>query len=67
MTSASRGPAKVEAAKTDTPKVEAGKPGEKHAKAKGHEKQEKHEKAETKAEVKPETKTAAATPAPAAK
>lgn len=40
--------------KAEAAKPEAGKPVEKHAKAKGHEhKGEKHEKAEMKAEAKP--------------
>ncbi len=53
-------PAKVEAAKTEAPKADAGKPVEKHAKHKA-EKHEKHEKVEAKAESKP------AAPAPTSK
>ena len=59
-------PAKVEAAKTEAAKADTGKPADKQGKATGHEKQEKHAKAEGKTEVKPETKAATA-PAPAVK
>lgn len=54
-------PAKVEAAaKSETPKADAVKPGEKHPKAKGHEhKGEKHEAAEAKTEMKIQAKPAA--------
>ena len=58
--------AKTEAAKTEAPKADTGKPVEKQGKTTGHEKQEKHAKAEGKTDVKPETKAAAA-PAAAVK
>jgi len=58
-------PAKMDAAKTETHKADAGKPAEKRAKDKGHEvKGEKHvANAETKAEMKSEGKPAAQAPA----